>query len=466
MKKTFNKIFSVTLVLVMLFAVITPANAAFTVTAEQWNAQWAANDGSAVKLAPGSDETQMNVSWFGAETDVVPYVYLKADGDTDYVAHGGSVETSEDFASAVYKVTLINLLPDTLYSYYCVSGSYISETYTFKTAPQGDFTAILVSDIHVSQSDENPDNIRDTAGIFNNILTEGVSRAPETSLILSAGDNADHGLYEEYVGVFANSLVKSIPFAPVCGNHDYKAEVYPVVINRPNIYNEQAFTADKNGGDYWFTQGNVLFLMLNGNWISSKDHRNFVDQAVAQNPDCKWRVAVMHQDLYGGHIPHRESENELMRTMFAPIFDEYNVDLVLMGHSHIYSRSHVLYDNAVVENVQGKSSVTDAKGTIYITTGSTSRPREDVGQGSTRVAFDYKSGTDYIYDIITFSEDSISFKAYAAEKDEPIDNFTIYKTTADGGHSDEAVNPFYDIVHFISMIASIFRTLGQMLGIG
>ncbi len=465
MKTHFKRSISTLLVFVMLLVAVIPSGAAFTVTPEQWDAQWAAKDEASVHLAPGSNESEMNVSWFGTEADVIPQVFVKAEDEADFASFNGYVESDDVITNVVYKATITGLKPATMYQYYCVAGSYMSDIYTFKTAAEGDFTAVLVSDIHISSDSEDADNIKNSAGLFNNILTEATAKAPQTSIILSAGDNADHGLYEEYVGLFANSLVKTLPFASVCGNHDYKAEVYPVVMNHPNTFNQQAVSPDKNGGDYWFTKGDVLFLMLNGNWISSKDHKTFVKKAVEQNPDCKWRVAVMHQDLYGGHIPHRESENELMRTMFAPIFDEFKVDLVLMGHSHIYSRSHVLYNNAVAENVQNKSSVTDAKGTIYITTGSTSRPRADAEHGSTRVAFDYRSGTDYIYDIIKFSEDSISFKAYVAEKDEPIDEFTIYKTTSDGGHSDEEVNPFYDIVHFISLIASIFRSLGQLLGI-
>ncbi len=459
MKNRVNKLISITLVIIMLFSVLSVnSGAVFTVTDKQWSEYWDTKDRASVHISPGSDESEMNFAWFGIDKKAVPCVYIKKIGSTDYAQFTGTTKVSDNVIGAVYNVTATGLLPETSYQYYCVSGKFTSNVFAFKTGSVDEFTAVLVSDIHISKSDEDAFNIRNSAGLFNNILTEAVSREPSISLILSAGDNADHGLYEEYEGFFAPSLVKSIPVATVCGNHDYKAEVYPDVMNYSNIYNN----SDKNGGDYWFTKGDTLFLMLNGNWISSGDHRRFVKMAVDANPDCKWRVAVMHHDLYGGHIAHRESENKLLRTMFAPIFDEFNVDLVLMGHSHIYSRSHVLYDNNIVENLDGKNSVKNADGTIYITTGSTSRPRADAEQGSDRVAFDYRNGTDYIYDTIKFTEDSIEFKAYVAQKDAPMDSFTIYKTETSG---IDDVSSFYDIIHIISFIASFFRNIGQILGI-
>lgn len=465
MNKTLVRLMSTILVMFMLFCFVgVPVSAACVMSEDEWDNHWETLDQSCVHLSPGSDDSQMNFAWFYDE-ETEPAVFIKEQGDTDYFVYVGSCTTIDGSSKVTCRVTVTDLLPGTVYEYYCVSSDYTSPVSTFKTADEGSFSAILVSDVHVSESDEDPEEIKNSAMAFNNIISEGYARNNAVSLILSAGDMADQGLFSEYVGVFSNTFTSSIPMATVCGNHDYKAEVYPDVMNYPNVYNDQAIAPDKNGGDYWFVKGDVLFLMLNGNWISADDHRTFVESAVASNPDVKWRVAVMHHDLYGGHIAHRESENVLLRAMFAPIFDEFAVDLVLMGHSHIYSRSHVLYDQAVVTNLKGENSVTDAQGTIYLTTGSTRRPRDTEAQGSTRVAFDYKNASSYIYDVIDFSEDSITFTAYISGEDAPMDEFTLYKTSQQGGHTTESVDVTYDIVFFLSLIAAIFRNLGQLLGI-
>ncbi len=49
---------------------------------------------------------------------------------------------------------------------------------------------------------------------------------------------------------------------------------------------------------------------------------------------------------------------ERTRNAFLPVFDKYNVDLVLAGHDHAYSRSYKLKDGVKVSD--------DEKGTVYV----------------------------------------------------------------------------------------------------
>ncbi len=463
MKKTISKLTSLVLCLVLLLgAAVAPANAAYGYTTESWDTLWANSDSASVHLAPGSDASQMNVAWFGSDATATPYVYVSLASSDNYSEYSGYAQVSDAVSDVVYKVTVTDLVPAQAYKYYCVSGSYKSEIFYFETATEGDFDAIFVSDIHVSENEE-PDSIKNSAGNYNNMLMQGLAKNDNVSLVLSAGDNADQGLYSEYIGLFATPLAKSLPFAYVNGNHDYKAEVYPVVMNHPNVYNSTATVPDKNGGDYWFVKGNTLFLMMNGSWASSTDHKRFVDLAVKANPDVKFKVAVLHNDLYGGHLPHREGENTLMRAMYAPIFDEHKVDLVLMGHSHVYSRSHVLKDNKVVENLKGDASVTDAQGTIYFTNASVSRTHSEGLVASTRVAFDAQPQKN-TYTIMNFTSDSIKINSYLDGEAEPFDTFEIIKTD-EVAEEVEAINPLNDIVHFLSFFYALIRNLGQLLGI-
>ncbi len=462
MKKTFSKLTSAILCFVLVFSVaVVPAYAAYGYTTESWDTVWANSDTASVHLAPGSDATEMNVAWFGSDADATPYVYVSLATEENYSEYYGYAQTSSAITEVVYKVTITDLLAGEAYKYYCVSGDYTSDVYYFETADDGDFDAVFVSDIHISENEEQ-DSIKNTAGNFNYMLNQAVAKNDNISLVISAGDNADHGLYSEYVGLFATPYAKSLPLALVNGNHDYKAEVYPVVVNHPNVYNETATVPDKNGGNYWFVKGDTLFLMMNGSWASSADHKRFVDLAVKANPDVKWKVAVLHNDLYGGHLTHREGENKLLRAMYAPIFDEHKVDLVLMGHSHVYSRTHVLKDNKIVENLTGDSSVTDAQGTIYFTNASASRSRSEDLVGSTRVAFDYQAQKN-TYTLMNFTEDSIRINSYVDGAEEPFDTFEIIKTEKD--NTPVETNPLNDIVHFLSFFYALIRNIGQLLGI-
>ncbi|HOD02702.1 MAG TPA: FN3 domain-containing metallophosphoesterase family protein, partial [Clostridiales bacterium] len=375
MKKRLRISVSVVLVFVMLTATMAGSASAlfgYNMSPEQWDTHWQeySSDGSALYLAPGSDSSEMNFSWLGTSEDNNPAVYVRpflSFGEYSEFT-GVCVKLNDSLFS--YKVTVTGLQPNTTYLYYYVSNAEESEVNTFQTARADSFSAIYVSDIHISFSEENPDNLKNTSFELNKVFAQAYEKNTDVSIILSAGDQADHGLLCEYSGVFSSPVIRNIPMATTCGNHDYKETVYASVTNNPNRYNgKQPLAADRNGGDYYFVKGDVLFLYINSNWTSANDHYDFVKQAVEANPDVKWRVVVMHHDLYGGHLENRESENRLLRLMFVPIFDEFGIDVVFMGHSHVFSRSHVMYGGNIATDITGNNYVTDANGTIYITTG-------------------------------------------------------------------------------------------------
>jgi len=66
----------------------------------------------------------------------------------------------------------------------------------------------------------------------------------------------------------------------------------------------------------------------------------------------------MHRPIYGNKP---EGLNESLYQVFAPIFDQYNVDLVFTAHDHVVARTAPLFD--------GEEMAAPARGTIYAATG-------------------------------------------------------------------------------------------------
>ncbi len=477
MKKV-KKSLSIALVLAILTTVmISPALALsiYDMSAQQWDYYWQEyiSDSTSMYMAPGGNDSEMNFAWLGNSKCENPTVYVKPllsvfDDYNEFTGESVRIDKGE----YSYQVTVTGLLPDTKYSYYYSSNDYTSAVNTFKTAKTDNFSALFVSDIHVSENSENPDNVKNTSFAYHEIFSQAYDKNNDLSLVISAGDQADHGLLSEYVGLFASPLMKKIPFASSCGNHDNKHTVYASVTNNPNRFNKgPAIVPDKNGGNYYFVKGDALFLFINSNWTSANDHYNFVNEAVKANPDVKWRIVVMHHDLYGGHHEHREDENRLLRLMFVPIFDEFCIDLVLTGHSHVFSRTHVMHSGKISEDIRDMAHVTDAKGTVYITTGSTARPR-DTGAGSDVLAYDYISDESFIYNTIDFSYDTIKINSYIKDNSTPFEEFTLEKTSNEGGHPNEGHNDLYFIignigtlVSFVQTIIYLFETFFESVGI-
>ena len=83
--------------------------------------------------------------------------------------------------------------------------------------------------------------------------------------------------------------------------------------------------------------------MLNTNNYNVAEHEQAIQEAIASDPDAAWRVVTIHQDIYGTGLDHSDTDGMILRTQLTPIFDEYDIDVVLQGHDHTYSRSKLLY---------------------------------------------------------------------------------------------------------------------------
>lgn len=435
-----------------------------SLTKDAWDSYYAASTeiiDAAVMMTPGSNETERYVSWY-SDSDIGSVTLLDA--------FGNKVSTFNTTAKATpdgdYRLGAVisNLEAGKLYSYYCESGSFRSGIYTFKTDDDKSFTAMYTTDIHIAKSDEDENAIRDKAYNLNSVIAAASVKASlqgnTVDLILSAGDQASDGLRDEYVGLCSTPYIKSIPFATSIGNHDRKSVDYRFFTFQPNTAKMRL--KSYVGTDYWFVKGDVLFLMMDSNNISMADHRRFVKEAVEANPDVKWRVAVMHHDLYSGRIPHRESENEFLRMMWAPIADEFGFDLCLLGHSHYYTISNVLYNNKTVTVTENGGKVTNPEGTVYMVSGSINNPRNDDDIGlSENIGHSYLT-EEKIYNLIDFSEDSIVINSYVLESDEKIGSLTIEKTTDEGGHTYKTpAKWYYPLIDVISFIAGFINNIGR-----
>ncbi|MBQ7121054.1 MAG: metallophosphoesterase family protein [Clostridia bacterium] len=428
-----------------------------------WSASWEKEYENGVVLFPGSDNSEMNVSWYSkteSEPKVVVSENISFSGETE-TFKGYSVETADgDFSN---KVTITGLEAGETYFYKCYSEGFESSLYSFSTDEnENEFTALYMTDIHISHiKDEKLDDeeLKRTAGIFNDTLNEAyLKHSP--SILLSTGDQASDGLESEYKGLVSPLLLKKMPIATTIGNHDRKGVAYKTFTNMPNEQ-KNSLVSSYIGENYWFRKGDVLFLVMDSNNGSGIDHRNFVKNAVKENSDAKWKVMMAHHDLYSGRIPHRESENELLRMIWGPIADEFGIDLVLLGHSHYYTVSNVLYNGKCVAPYSAE--MTNNEGTVYMVSGSITRPRDDSDLGLNEDWVGYANIPDerIIYNVLDFAEDSITVSSYYTGENTAFNSYKIVKTSNDGGHPETIIpSPFDSLVRFIGTVYAWFNNIG------
>ena len=90
--------------------------------------------------------------------------------------------------------------------------------------------------------------------------------------------------------------------------------------------------------------------MLNTNNYNVAEHEELIKEATEANPDATWRIVTIHQDIYGSGLDHSDTDGMILRTQLTPVFDKYDIDVVLQGHDHTYSRSALLYGDGQQHN--------------------------------------------------------------------------------------------------------------------
>ncbi len=441
MKKA-KRFLCIMLVVVMLFDFSSMSFALFDEVSKgiwdtAWDLQTEANE-TAVTMFVGSDENDRAIAWYSDSDE--GYVELQSINGSEKV--NASAKKTPEGDNRLW-VTLTDLEAG-IYTYKCISGDFESQTYTFTIEDNDNRTVLYVSDIHVTEnSEENENELRDTSYLWNEVLEDAVKTAGfqgnTIDAVVSAGDQASEGLRNEYEGLSSPFILKSIPLSLAVGNHDRKSVGYKYYTANPNEA-EQTFKS-YIGNDYWFRQGDALFLILDSCNVSMKEHYKFMKNATEQNEDAVWIIAVMHHDMFGGREPWLDSENAMLRLLWTPFFDEFGVDMCLYGHSHYYSVSNVIYGRETVEKTGHNAELTNPEGTVYIASGSISRHAsvlDDDGKTppiGENVGYTRLEENETIYNLIDITEDTLTFKSYSSENNEEFNRLVITKTSKQGGHS-------------------------------
>lgn len=341
------------------------ASAAWNVYKADWVAISANYEN--VSLTPGINETEVNFAWY-SKTQEVPKVKFADNKDMQNAAEFSGTQENIDVAVAGYysnKVTVTGLKEETDYYYQVFQNGIWSETKTYATGSFENYSILYVGDpqIGASTGQTSADGeamnekltgagnlaARNDSFNWNETLT-GATAQHNVSFVISAGDQVNTATREEeYAGYLSASALASLPVATTIGNHDSTSPQYTYHFNNPNAFDKNSATdtdyvtgATAAGTDYYYTYGNVLFIVIDTNNYNCATHKNVIQKAVKESPDCKWRVVTFHQDIYGSGYDHSDSDGIVLRTQLTPIFDEFDIDIVLQGHDHTYSRSYQL----------------------------------------------------------------------------------------------------------------------------
>lgn len=407
-------------------------------------------DSSRIILTPGKTAKDLGFAWYSQKKgEPAVKIGKKEDLSDAQEFKGTATEINRSNQKNTYKasnkVTVEGLFEENTTYYYSytddVKNPAWSEVQSYTTKKTTNFQTILVGDPQIgasgSQGQGTADDINIAVDTFNwnKTLEQAKITAPNASFILSAGDQIDYAGTDssdgknvresEYAGFTYPALLRMLPLATTIGNHESKGTDYKYHYNNPN--SEDGLGSTNSGSDYYFSYGNVLFISLNSNNRNTVEHRELLKKAVESNPDAKWKVVMFHHDIYGSGQPHSDTDGANLRALFAPLMDEFGIDMCLTGHDHSYARSYLMADGTAIQ--YDDSVAINPEGTLYIAAGSASGSKFYKLATTKQYYIAERSNTQIpTFSTIDFSDESIVIKTYDYNGNKYADDYTLYKT--------------------------------------
>ena len=347
-----------------------------------WPEQWETirKNYETVSLTPGRTASELNFAWYsktGAAATPVVKLATKSDMSDAKTFRGTTMNAVGGYVSN--RVTATGLKENTTYYYTYLNNGKESSPAQYRTRSFSQYKILFVGDPQIGASKGQTTSLgdklesdtdvntaaRNDAFNWNVSLNTALKANPDISFMISAGnqinknvDGTDPGNEMEYAGYLWPEALKSLPVATTIGNHDATNRSYTFHFNNPN-----PFTAEKSpttaGNGYYYSYGDALFIVLNINNYNCADHEALIQKAIAAHPDTRWRIVQIHQDIYGSGEDHSESDGMVLRDQLTPIFDKYDVDVVLQGHDHSYSRSYLLQGDGKAHAKFGPAKLAD-----------------------------------------------------------------------------------------------------------
>ena len=409
-----------------------------------------AYDSSRIILTPGKTAKDLGFAWYSQKKgEPAVKIGKKEDLSDAQEFKGTATEINRSNQKNTYKasnkVTVEGLFEENTTYYYSytddVKNPNWSEVQSYTTKKTTNFQTILVGDPQIgasgSQGQGTADDINIAVDTFNwnKTLEQAKITAPNASFILSAGDQIDYAGTDssdgknvresEYAGFTYPALLRMLPLATTIGNHESKGTDYKYHYNNPN--SEDGLGSTNSGSDYYFSYGNVLFISLNSNNRNTVEHRELLKKAVESNPDVKWKVVMFHHDIYGSGQPHSDTDGANLRALFAPLMDEFGIDMCLTGHDHSYARSYLMADGTAIQ--YDDSVAINPEGTLYIAAGSASGSKFYKLATTKQYYIAERSNTQIpTFSTIDFSDESIVIKTYDYNGNKYADDYILYKT--------------------------------------
>ena len=312
---------------------------------------WFTNEGVEDGVVEISRSRDFEISRIKAiATTTVPLHYAISSSGLLKAAH---IDKNTAFRYVSHKAVAEELEPGTEYRWRVGYEGHWSEWATFRTADaeQGEFSFVYMTDSHL-QNKEYIDAAR--------LCAEAVMREEKNArFCVFPGDFVDTGTennseweWERWFEEALKPVIRLMPIVPTDGNHDDSPLLnYSYHFNTDTTFNNETTVRPQFSGiNYSFQYGDLQLIAFSMQdfWRGEYDTKSCTSEylvndlgrwfrkQVAAAPKAKWRVGLVHKNLFSGSDHQRDKETPLLRCTMLPVMKECGIQLVLQGHDHCY----------------------------------------------------------------------------------------------------------------------------------
>lgn len=308
-----------------------------------------------IMISPGTDETQLNLSWRTKSLAIKDqFVQLAPSSDVkdgefpESAVQSQAERTLGSRGDYHNKATITGLTENTEYSYRVGSDATgWSEVQTFDTESFGDdWNFLYMGDPQIGASG---DVKKDTENWLK--ATDAATQThPDSSILMGSGDQVNIPMaYSEFDGFLSNPTVRSTPTSVIRGNHELGSTLYNKLFNMPGESND----------NYYYEHNNALVVGLDSNESVDKMKSYLKETINAHRGDNDWVIVTFHHAPYSQATHRNDPKVRAIREQLSSTLSELNVDLVLSGHDHVYTRTHLMDGTTpVIPNADGAEDKT------------------------------------------------------------------------------------------------------------
>ena len=302
-------------------------------------------------ITKGQDDSYYHVTWSSTLNGTAEYIqWTEADKVVNDVFPADCYSAKAGKGSDCCRAKITDLKPDTDYAYRVGNDlTGWSEIYYINGNDPEDksFSFLAVGDVQVNS---------DVDGETWNITMEKAEQwfGDDIEFMISLGDQTNSGNVKSEFDAFKYpDQLRSLPLITILGNHDDR---YPDHSNHFTFTNVDQSTLSNGGiygGNYWVEHDGMLVIVFNVQYDSQATHIAYAERAIAEYTaeygEPLWTIIAFHDSVFSG-ADSRYNETWDRRDLYSNEFSRLGVDMVLMGHDHIYTRTYMVNSTAIIDD--------------------------------------------------------------------------------------------------------------------